>query len=78
MIERVLNEIDAQIARLQQARTLLATMDSGTAKLKITGPGTNARSAKKQGRRTMSPEGRERVRQAQIKRWAKTKKAAKR
>lgn len=77
MIERVLNEIDAEISRLQQARTLLATMDSGTAKLKTTGARTNADNTKKRGKRTMSPEGRERVRQAQIKRWAKTKKAAK-
>lgn len=78
MLESILAEIDAEIARLQSVKALLSSADSA-AKRK---PGTRATTApakarKKTKRRTMSAEARERIRQAQIKRWAATKKSAK-
>jgi hypothetical protein len=67
----VLSTIDAEIARLQEARALL------------TGSGKGARSKKSastqvvKAKRTMSAEGRKRIAEAQRKRWAAQKKAAK-
>ncbi len=78
--KNILVEIDAEIARLQQARALLATIEAPKAKR-----GRPAKSdsvtpvvkAKVTKRRTLSTEAREKIRQAQVKRWAKAKKAAK-
>lgn len=64
-------EIDAEIARLEEVRKLL-TAGAGTA-------GKQRRAGKrpvKAAKRHLSPEARERIRQAQIKRWAKAKKAS--
>ena len=67
----VLSTIDAEISALQQARALL------------TDPGTGRRSKKSastasvKGKRTMSPEGRKNIVEAQRKRWAAQKKAEK-
>lgn len=83
-VTRILAEIDAQIAKLQQARALL----SGDAPAAVRrGPGrpkggTSAaapakaakKSAKKAGRRTLSPEARKRIADAQKKRWAESRK----
>lgn len=78
MLETILAEIDSQIAKLQQARALLT---SAAAPLKR-GPGrpvnVSAVSApKKRPRRKLSAEAKEKIRQAQLKRWAATKKKAK-
>ncbi len=66
----ILSTIDAEIACLQQARALL------------TGPGgkrgrksASTKSAK--GKRTLSPEARKRIADAQRKRWAAQKNATK-
>jgi hypothetical protein len=69
----IIEEIDGEIARLEEARTLL------------TGSPTKANPAQKQGRggvsgggkRTMSAAGRARIAAAQKARWAKAKKAGK-
>ena len=84
-IEDILSEIDAEIARLQQAKALLGNTAhvSGTViKRKPGRPPSNktasTTAAKNVGkRRTMSPEGRARIAAAQKARWAKTKRAAK-
>ena len=78
MLENILAEIDAEILRLQQAKALL--MASGAPVKR--GPGrpvnTTATAApEKAKRRKMSAGARERIRQAQLKRWAATKKGAK-
>jgi hypothetical protein len=80
MHESILVEIDAEIARLQSARALLSPEAAPTirkrgrlAKVKAAIPSPKKYSK----RRTMSAEARERIRQAQIKRWAATKKAVK-
>lgn len=72
--DNVLKEIDAEIARLQQARVLL--MDIG-APAKLGRPARpGATIPRKTKRRTMSAEAREKIRQAQLKRWAADKKSA--
>lgn len=80
-VDSILAEIDAEIARLQSARALLS---SGTATPAVRRRGRSAKvkaqspaPKKTAKRRTMSAEARERIRQAQINRWAATKKPAK-
>jgi hypothetical protein len=78
MTESILFEIDAEIARLVQAKALLSSAGTTAIKRKPGRPSKTAAivvpnipNAKK--RKKMSAEGRERVRQAQIKRWAALK-----
>ena len=66
-INHIITEIDAEIARLQQAKDLL----NGTTTKRS--PGRAAAPTK----RTMSAAGRARIAAAQKARWAKVKKAAK-
>ena len=82
MTKSILFEIDAQIALLRQAKALLSSAGTTAIKRK---PGRPSKTAaivvpvaqKAKKRKKMSAEGRERVRQAQIKRWAAVKLAAK-
>ena len=82
MSKSILSEIDAEIARLKQAKALLSSAGTTAIKRK---PGRPSKTAvivvpvaqKPKKRKKMSAEGRERVRQAQIKRWAAVKQAAK-
>ncbi len=62
----IIEEIDAEIRRLEQAKTLL----NGA------GLANHIRPAKP-GKRTMSAEAREKIAAAQRRRWAKAKRAAK-
>ena len=82
MTESILFAIDAEIARLMQAKALLSSAGTTAIKRKPGRPSKTAAivvpnipNAKK--RKKMSAEGRERVRQAQIKRWAAVRQAAK-
>jgi hypothetical protein len=79
-VSRIIAEIDAQISKLQQARTLLA---GTTATKKRTGPGRpkgskNAAAATAAAtsprKRKLSPEGRKRIADAMKKRWAERRK----
>ena len=82
MVQDILAAIDAEIACLKQAKALLSTSDEVVAKRK---PGRQAKFVaveapnvqKARKRRKMSAVGRERIRQAQIKRWAALKGASK-
>lgn len=80
----ILLAIDEEIARLQQVRNLLSGHGTGNGRIKAqidpkmkvlvggeTGNGTVAR------KRVLSPEARKKIADAQKKRWAKAKKAAK-
>lgn len=72
-VSRIINEIDAQIAKLQQARALLA----GTVAVR-TGPGRpkgskNAATAAPR-KRKLSAAGRKRISEAMKKRWADKRK----
>jgi hypothetical protein len=81
MMKSILSEIDAEIARLMQARALLSSAGTTAIKRKPGGPPRTAaivvpKIPKAKKRKKMSAEGRERVRQAQFKRWAAVKQAA--
>jgi hypothetical protein len=69
--ERILEALDAEIARLQQARNIL------TAALPSSGGSRKSASGKKVTRkgtrRELSPEARKAIADAQRKRWAKVK-----
>jgi hypothetical protein len=76
-VKEILAELDQEIARLQQARTLLA---GGTVR-KPRGPNKKsatvaivAASAPK--KRKLTPEGRKRIAEAMKRRWAERKKQA--
>jgi hypothetical protein len=68
--ENIIAAIDEEISKLQQARKMLQS--SGGSKLTS---GITA-SSKPRGRRTLSPEARQRIAAAQKRRWAKQKKEA--
>ncbi len=75
MLKDILAKIDAEIARLEQAKVLLSGSGAVNAKRKPGRPPKVATVAtpkvqETRKRRKMSAEGRERIRQAQIKRWA--------
>lgn len=78
-VNRIIAEIDAQISKLQQARTLLA----GTTQPAKKSPGRPkgrkaathaASSATAPRKRKLSPEGRKRIADAMKKRWAERRK----
>ena len=69
-IETILQEIDAEIARLTQVRTLLA----GTRTINSSGSRSKTKSAGKTRRkRVLSADARKRIADAQRKRWAAQK-----
>jgi len=68
-IESILNEIDAEIARLQEVKKLLSSAGVES--------GEKSTAGKKRSKRKLSPEARERIAAAQRKRWAAVKKSAK-
>ena len=78
MMKDILSKIDAEIACLEQARALLSASGVVVAKRKSGRPAKTASIVvpevqKSRKRRKMSAEARERIRQAQIKRWAALK-----
>jgi hypothetical protein len=81
MSKSILSAIDAEISRLKEVKALLSSAGSAAVKRK---PGRPANSEsvvapnvqKRKKRRKLSAEARERIRQAQIKRWAAVKQAA--
>jgi len=78
-LTKILAEIDLEIARLEQARTLLAG-DSApvarkTRKNKAAEIGADA-PVKRKKKRNLSPEGRKRIAEAVRRRWELQKKAA--
>jgi len=75
MLESIIAEIDAEIARLQTAKALLSS-ESGVGTIRKLGRPAVA-PVKAPTSRKLSAEARERIRQAQIKRWAKVKKMGK-
>ena len=76
-IDSILQQIDAEIARLSQARALL----SGLGKQVIASPALATRStstkASQKKKRVLSPEARKRIADAQRKRWAAQKSKSK-
>ncbi|HKR30790.1 MAG TPA: hypothetical protein VJT08_09940 [Terriglobales bacterium] len=68
-VSELLSEIDSEISRLQQVRAVLGGTGNHHAPRRV------GRPAKK--KRTLSAEARAKIAEAQRKRWAKQKKAAK-
>jgi hypothetical protein len=79
-VSGIIAQIDAQIAKLQQARALLAGTTTGQAgrgrpKGSKNGVKTTTTAApKKTTKRKLSPEGRKRIAEAMKKRWAERRK----
>jgi hypothetical protein len=74
MVEKIIAEIDAEIARLQQVRTLLAPTATTGKKRGRPAKGASAPSPLKKAagkRQPLSAEARERMRQGQLARWKK-------
>lgn len=78
-VGRILSEIDAEIARLQQARSALTAIGaSGTVAAKRGRPKGSVNKAKPATRkRNLTPEGRKRIADAMKRRWAERRAAAK-
>ena len=70
-IESIIAQIDAEIARLTQIRSLLA--NTGATASKANAPKAKNAAAKTKKRRVLSPEARKRIADAQRKRWAAQK-----
>ena len=81
-VSRIIAEIDAQIAKLQQARVLLSGVEAQSTGRRPGRPkgSKNATTApvaaKKSAGRQLSPEGRKRIADAMKRRWAERKKTA--
>jgi hypothetical protein len=75
-IENILAEIDSEIARLQQARALLATLGTATTKAGRTAKKAPAK-AKTRKKRVLSAEARKKIADAQHRRWDAQKAKAK-
>jgi hypothetical protein len=75
-IDSILAEIDAEIARLTQARSLLATAGAGSSRAAVSGRGAKS-AAKGRKKRVLSADARKRIADAQRRRWAALKKAKK-
>ncbi len=69
-IESILAQIDSEIARLTQVRSLLAGSGSSSATERKTRKGSSSKGRKS---RVLSPEARKRIADAQRKRWAAQK-----
>ena len=80
-VSEILSEIDNEIARLQEARRLLAGENSRTTRTRGRKPGAVAAVAaaapkKRRRRRKLTPEGRKKLSEALKARWAERKKKA--
>jgi len=69
-IESILSQIDAEIARLTQVRTLLV---NGVGESGFGAPGNGRGSAGVRRKHVLSPEARKRIADAQRRRWAAQK-----
>ncbi len=73
-VSRIIAEIDAQIAKLQQARTLLAGAAAVGGRRPGRPKGTTAAAktsaSRKRAKRVLSPDARKRIADAQKRRWA--------
>jgi len=78
-LSKILAEIDLEISRLEQARSILAGDGAPavkkTRKARSTNVGADA-PAKRKKKRNLSPEGRKRIAEAVRRRWELQKKAA--
>lgn len=74
-VKQIIAELDQEIARLREARALLAGETSGKPK-RGRRPGSATAPKKAAGKRNLTPEGRKRISEALRRRWAARRKAA--
>jgi dTDP-4-dehydrorhamnose reductase len=72
-IDPILAQIDAEIARLTQARALLANLGTASVAISVPKAAASPVAAKRKKKRVLSPEARKRIADAQRKRWAAQK-----
>jgi len=75
-IENILAQLDSEIARLKQARALLATIGTGSA-TSVRKAGKTTAKGKPRKKRVLSADARKRIADAQRKRWAAVRAKAK-
>lgn len=76
-VSRIVSEIDAEIARLQQARSALTGIaGSGTVAPRRGRPKGTVNKTTSQRKRNLSPEGRKRIAEAMKRRWAERRAAS--
>jgi hypothetical protein len=75
-LSKILAEIDLEISRLEQARTLLAGDAPAVKKTRKTKSTSAEAPVKRKKKRNLSPEGRKRIAEAVRRRWELQKKAA--
>lgn len=75
-VSRILEEIDAQIAKLQQARELLSGSAAKVRKGRGRPKGSKSAKPAAPRKRKISPEGRKRIAEAMKRRWAERRKLA--
>lgn len=82
-VSQILSEIDAEIARLQQARQAVAALDGaspipaarrGRPKAVAAPAPPESAAAPRKRKRNLSPEGRKRIQEAMQRRWADRRK----
>jgi hypothetical protein len=74
-ISEIVEQIDREIAQLQQVRALLAGK-TATTQGKAAPVPTAKKAGKRKKKRNLTPEGRKRIAEAVKRRWAEQKKAA--
>lgn len=74
-VKQIVGELEKEIARLKEARALLAGGSSGAAR-RGRPAGRPAAAPKKAGKRRLTPEGRKRISEALKRRWAARRKGA--
>jgi hypothetical protein len=72
-VSEILEQIDGEIAQLQQARALLGGGSTASPRKAAAAPAAKKTVKKK---RNLTPEGRKRIAEAVKRRWAEQKKAA--
>jgi hypothetical protein len=75
-VSEILDQIDREIAQLQQARKLLAGKAASTPKRGAPVAAAAKPAKKRKKKRNLTPEGRKRIAEAVKRRWAEQKKAA--
>lgn len=75
--QTLIASIDAEIARLEEAKSLLTGSSSGRASGRAGRAARATKTGGRTGKRTLSPEALERIREGQRKRWAKVRRAKK-
>ena len=74
-IDSILSQLDQEIARLTQVRSLLANTAKSTSKIAL--PKAGKATTKRRKKRVLSADARKRIADAQRKRWAAQKAKAK-